>query len=141
MNYVLRVVSSVGLVLTVAASIPADELGALKALAEKSLKAAGGDKVQAVRAWSLTMKRTEKVGDQEEPLHSGVFRLHVQPPDYYRSEFECKVRVDDAPVRTIVVVKKQKGWRYVSATGETEELSTKEITDYKQTIRLQSLWI
>jgi len=141
MNYVLRVVSSLGLVLTLAASIPADEPGALKSLAERSLKAVGGAKVQAVRAWILTMKRTERAGDREELWHSGVFRLYVQPPDYYRSEFECKFWMDDAPVRTIVVVKKQKGWRCVSATGKTEELSTKEIADYKQTIRLQYLWI
>jgi hypothetical protein len=142
MNNVMRVGYSLALVLLLAVRGSADDREVLKPFAEKALQAIGGEKVQKVRAWSIILKETEKVGGQEEAWHSGTTHLYVQLPDLYRSEFQSKVLVGEnsIPDRTIVVVNGQKGWRHESVTGETEELSAKDIDAYKRKIR-RSLWL
>src|SRR5687767_1047658 len=90
-------------VLLTAPRTAADDGEALHRITEKALKAAGGKHLLAVRAWSMTVKRTETVGGREETLHCGTLRAYVQAPDLFRSEFESEVRVGpdgETPAKT-----------------------------------------
>jgi len=112
----------------------ADEPEALKSLVEKAVKVAGVEKVQSIRAWTQTLKVT----DRNEAIRSGTLRLSAQLQDRLRWDFESVVYTGDSPMRTIFVIDGRKGWRkYVN---DTEELSPEAVVGEKARIRLRPGW-
>jgi hypothetical protein len=89
-----------GLIIVFARGLFADARETLKPLIEKAVKVAGVEKVQSVRAWTLTLKVT----DRHEAIRSGTRRASAQLPDHYRSDFESNVYLDDSPIRTSVLM-------------------------------------
>jgi thiol-disulfide isomerase/thioredoxin len=110
----------VAVLLVLASDPPADDREALKPLAEKALKAAGGEKLRAVKAWTFTEKVTEDGT-------TTVCRRYFQPPDRFRLEDE----VEQAGMlsRSVIILNGDRGW--LAEKGETQELSAEEVAYWR----------
>jgi thiol-disulfide isomerase/thioredoxin len=111
----------VAVLLVLAPDAPADDREALKPLAEKALKAAGGEKLRAVKAWTVTQRYTA-AGT------TIVSRLYFQPPERFRSEDESTEA--GKLVRSVMVINGDQGW-WVEQ-GKTRDMGAREAAFVKQ---------
>jgi hypothetical protein len=112
----------------------ADDREALKPLIEKALQAAGGEKAVAVRAWTVTETRVATEAGRES---RSARRVWVQLPDLYRLEADRNEWVGDTQVRSVLVLRGEKGWRHVNVLGPTEELSPAQVASAREGVLFQ----
>src|SRR5262245_21343404 len=121
MHWFQLMISGGVLLLALAAGAPADDREALKPLAEKALKADGGEKLERVRAWTFTEKQTR----------NGItrtYRRYIQLPDRSRAEFE--IERDGKLSKSVIVNNGNKGWSVFD--GKLEEMSAEAIAGWRE---------
>ena|GEM_PF-411852 len=114
-----RVICGSVVLLAVAAGAPADDRESLKSLAEKALKAGGGEKLQAVKAWTFTEKVRGK---------TTTYRRYVQLPNRFRTEIESEL--DGKPSKSVIVIDEGKGWSV--SDGKLEEMSAEDVAGWRK---------
>ena len=100
------------------AAAPADDRESLKRFTEKALKAAGGEKLQAVKAWTFSEKR--KGG-------TTTYRRFIQLPDLARTEIEREEA--GQTFKSVIVINGDKGW---TVNGNVEEMSAESIAGWRK---------
>ncbi len=102
-----------------AAGAPVDDTDSMKLLAEKALKAGGGEKLQAVKAWTFTEKLRGK---------TSTYRRYVQLPDRFRTESEHVA--DGKLYKSVYIINGDKGWTV--SDGKVEEMPAEAVAGWKQ---------
>ena len=115
---------TLGLLIAFANNLFADESDAIKALAEKALKAVGGKEAISIQAWTLSAT----VVDHKDSRNSGKIRQYVLLPDRRRSELDPSTP-RCPPAKVISVLNGTTGW--VNSSGEAVELNADYVASYK----------